>query len=293
MAAFFNSIIMQHIQVSIEANELQQEFLIGILSQFDANGFEQTPTHILAYFDENNFAKNDVKEALKNFKFITQTLKEQNWNKEWESNFQPVVVDNFCGIRAGFHQPIKEVQYEIIITPKMSFGTGHHATTYMMIKSLQDINVKNKKVFDFGTGTGVLAILADKEGASEILAIDNDEWSVLNASENILRNDANRIKVELSENPDCQQYFDIILANINKHIIIESLPALTKQLNPSGFIICSGFMQHDINDINAMAAKCNLIVKQKKERERSFASLRMTGRNYFRRAAAIIPSLFA
>lgn len=267
----FNIMQQEFVQLIIQYNKPgDNELLIALLSEEGYLGFEERDGYEMsAFIDSKDFDENILLEISSkiDFKWTKSILPKTNWNKDWESNFQPVLVDDYCGIRADFHEPLKNVKHEIIITPKMSFGTGHHATTYMMIKSLQDINVKNKKVFDFGTGTGVLAILADKEGASEILAIDNDEWSVLNASENILRNDANRIKVELNENPDCQQYFDIILANINKHIIIESLPALTKQLNPSGFIICSGFMQHDINDINAMAAKCNLIVKQKKERE--------------------------
>ena len=248
MAAFFNSIIMQHIQVSVEANELQQEFLIGILSQFDATGFEQTPTNILAYFEENNFVYNDVKEALKDFKFITQTLKEQNWNKEWESNFQPVVVDNFCGIRAGFHQPIKEVQYEIIITPKMSFGTGHHATTYMMIDQMKDIDFKNKNVFDFGTGTGILAILAEKLGAAKVSAIDIDEWSINNAIENIAMNNCNKIQVTLStELPD--EKFDVFLANINKNVILQYLHQIKNCLPAKGYLLVSGLLTSDEKDI--------------------------------------------
>ena len=259
------------IQLNIQyKNPGDDELLIALLSNEGYLGFEECDSNEMrAYIDSKDFDENILREISSKvyFKWTKSILPKTNWNKDWESNFQPVVIDDYCGIRAVFHEPIKQVKHEIIITPKMSFGTGHHATTYMMIKSLQDVNVKNKKVFDFGTGTGVLAILAEKEGASEILAIDNDEWSVLNASENIIRNNADRIKILQSENPDCNQNFDIILANINKHIIIESLPALVKQLNPSGLIICSGFMQQDIDDIISMAAKCNLIFEQKKERE--------------------------
>ena len=259
------------IQLNIQyKNPGDDELLIALLSNEGYLGFEECDSNEMrAYIDSKDFDENLLREISSKvyFKWTKSILPKTNWNKDWESNFQPVVIDDYCGIRADFHEPLKQVKHEIIITPKMSFGTGHHATTYMMIKSLQDVNVKNKKVFDFGTGTGVLAILAEKEGASEILAIDNDEWSVLNASENIIRNNAGRIKILQSENPDCNQNFDIILANINKHIIIESLPALAKQLNSSGLIICSGFMQQDIDDIISMAAKCNLIFEQKKERE--------------------------
>ena len=267
----FNIMQQEFVQLSIQYhNPGDDELLIALLSDKGYLGFEEQDDNVMrAFIDSKDFDESILHEISSNiqFEWTKSILPKTNWNKDWESNFQPVLVDEFCGIRAEFHEPLKNVKHEIIITPKMSFGTGHHATTYMMIKSLQLINVKNKKVFDFGTGTGVLAILAAKEGAAEIMAIDNDEWSVLNASENSVKNNADHIEILQSENPDCQQKFDIILANINKHIIIESLPALTKQLNPSGFIICSGFMQQDIDDIKSGAAKCNLIFKQKMEKD--------------------------
>ena len=239
---------MQHIQLSIEANELQQEYLIGILSQFDATGFEQTPTHILSYFEENSFIHNDVEEALKDFKYKMQTLKEQNWNNEWERNFQPVLVGDFCAIRADFHQPIQNVQHEIIITPKMSFGTGHHATTYMMIDQMKDIDFKNKNVFDFGTGTGILAILAEKLGAAKVSAIDIDEWSINNAIENIAMNNCNKIQVTLStELPD--EKFDVFLANINRNVILQYIPQIKNCLLPNGYLLLSGLLTSDEKEI--------------------------------------------
>lgn len=261
----------EFVQINIQYNKPgDDELLIALLSNEGYLGFEERDgNEMRAFIDSQDFDEtvlSDISSTL-SFQWTKSILPKTNWNKEWESNFQPVLIDNYCGIRADFHEPLMNVVHEIIITPKMSFGTGHHATTYMMIKSLQDIDVKNKKVFDFGTGTGVLAILAEKEGATEIFAIDHDEWSVINATENILKNNADRISILQSENPDCYQKFDIILANINKHIIIESLPALTKQLNTSGLVICSGFMQQDIDDILTMATKCNLILMEKKERE--------------------------
>ena len=120
--------------------------------------------------------------------------------QEWESQLQPVTINNFAGIRASFHKPLENVEHEIIITPKMSFGTGHHATTFLMIELMQKINFKNKKVLDFGTGTGILAILAEKLGAASVLAIDYDEWSINNASENIEANNCKRIITEQRNN---------------------------------------------------------------------------------------------
>src|SRR5579875_1868909 len=162
---------MNSIQISIEANEEQQEILVSQLSEFEAVGFEQTENFLIAYFNEISFKSYDVIELLKGYSFHVTTIEEKNWNEVWESNFQPVIVNNFCAIRAEFHEPIKNVEHEIIITPKMSFGTGHHATTYMMIEQMQQIDFKDKTVFDFGTGTGILAILAEKLGAKKITAI--------------------------------------------------------------------------------------------------------------------------
>ena len=128
--------------------------------------------------------------VLSHFKFIFKEtlIPEANWNQVWESNFDPVIVDDFVAIRADFHEPVKGVSLEIIITPKMSFGTGHHATTYMMIEQMRELDFTGKSVFDFGTGTGVLAILAEKLGANKVIAVDNDEWSIENAEENFEKN---------------------------------------------------------------------------------------------------------
>jgi ribosomal protein L11 methyltransferase len=148
----------------------------------------------------------------------------------------------------------------------MSFGTGHHATTYMMIQCLEFLNVKNKTVFDFGTGTGILAILAEKEEAHSVLAIDNDEWSIENTRENILMNHSKRISLLLHDKPVIDQSFDIILANINKHIIIETIPALAKQLNNGGVLCCSGFYDSDEKDVIETATQYQLKIKQKFEK---------------------------
>ena len=253
------------------------EIIIAILSEENYMGFEEKNDNneLFAFIGDEHYDESKIKNLSSQYNFEWQKtmLPETNWNKKWESNFHPITINDFCGIRAAFHAPLINVKHEIIITPKMSFGTGHHATTYMMIESIRDTDVKNKTVFDFGTGTGVLAIVAEKQGASEILAMDNDEWSVLNAEENKLLNDAKRIIVIHGDDPACGKHFDIILANINKHIIIETLPALASQLNPGGYLICSGFMKQDISDINAKAAKCKLLLKQTRERENWVCSI--------------------
>lgn len=255
---------MNHIQVSIEATPEQQEIFISELSDLDAAGFEQTDTHLLAYFEEDNFKSYDVNELLKGYTFHLTTLPKQNWNNLWESNFEPVIVDDFCAIRAGFHQPIKNVKHEIIITPKMSFGTGHHATTYMMIQQMKDIDFVNKTVFDFGTGTGILAILAKKLGASSVTAIDIDEWSITNAEENFAKNEICGINLYQSSSLPGGR-FDIVLANINRNVLIQYATSLVNLLLPNGSLLVSGLLKEDEEAIVEVFNKLKLARREHKQ----------------------------
>ncbi|HEV7620131.1 MAG TPA: 50S ribosomal protein L11 methyltransferase [Flavisolibacter sp.] len=239
---------MDSIQFSIEAAEPEQEILISQLSDLGAAGFEQTDDTLIAYFDENNFNSYELKEALKSFKYNIQNIPEQNWNKVWESNFEPVNIEDFCSVRAAFHKPVPGIKYEIIITPKMSFGTGHHATTYMMIGQMSRMNFSHKQVFDFGTGTGILAILAEKLGAENVHATDIDEWSITNAIENIKINSCNKITPEQSAILPAGP-FDIILANINRNIILAYLGELKDSLKVHGSLLLSGLLKSDEEDI--------------------------------------------
>jgi ribosomal protein L11 methyltransferase len=239
---------MNYIQISIQAKELQQEILIGKLSQLAATGFEQTDTGLIAYFEEEHFNSYEVNTVIKDLLFTISIIKEQNWNALWESNFEPVIVADFCGIRAHFHEQIKNVAHEIIITPKMSFGTGHHATTFMMIEEMSQLNFKNKTVLDFGTGTGILSILAEKLGAANIAAIDNDAWSIDNAKENLERNNCKKTELQLSSIIPFQS-FDIILANINKNVILENREKLKKACNKKTTILLSGLLSEDEKEV--------------------------------------------
>jgi ribosomal protein L11 methyltransferase len=236
---------MNHIQVSIEAGEDRQDVLIALLSDLQAVGFEQTATHLVAYFPENDFPSYDVSAVLDGLIFHTTTLAEKNWNEEWEKNFDPVVVDDFCAVRAHFHPPIESVQHEIVITPKMSFGTGHHATTFMMMRGMRALDLAGKRVFDFGTGTGVLAILAEMRGAASVLATDNDEWSIRNGVENAENNGCTKVRIELNDSIPMGEVFDVILANINRNVILAHLPALKTALAADGRILFSGLMTSD------------------------------------------------
>jgi ribosomal protein L11 methyltransferase len=235
---------MNHIQVSIEASEEEQEILISELSDLEAIGFEQTATHLLAYFEEYNFHSYEINRLIENRTFHITTLPKQNWNLVWENNFQPVIVDDFCAIRADFHQQIKNVEHEIVITPKMSFGTGHHATTYMMIEQMRHIDFVNKNVFDFGTGTGILAILGSRLGAASITAIDNDEWSIRNAEENFQKNNIHSVNLYVSSVIP-ENKFDIVLANINRNVLEQYSSALVNILSAKGILLVSGILEED------------------------------------------------
>ena len=256
---------MNHIKISIEAEETDQDRFIALLAQLPVAGFEQTPGLLLAYFEEADYSPEVIAELLSSIPFTTDVIIEQNWNEVWESNFEPVVIPGFCGVRAHFHPPIADVAHEILITPKMSFGTGHHATTYMMMDHMKDMNLNNKMVLDFGTGTGILAILAEKLGAKHIDAIDIDTWSVTNTIENAANNHCEKISVEeTSELP--QRMYDVILANINRNIILEYLPALREILNNTGIILLSGLMNDDEEVIREACSNQGLVFLRKKDR---------------------------
>ena len=261
---------MHYLQITIPAADPSlQEILIAQLSTLGYEGFEQQDSSLQAFLPETSF-DSDALDAFLSPHSLTYTrerLEERNWNEEWEKNFHPVVVEEFCGIRAFFHDPIPGMKHELIITPKMSFGTGHHATTYMMIQAMEYLDFRGQRVLDFGTGTGVLAILAERLGAGEVTAIDNDDWSIENARENITENNCTRITVLKADvlppiiSPN--SLFDIILANINKHVILEQLPAIGQHLKPGGVILFSGLLQDDENDIRKAAAGNNISISER------------------------------
>jgi ribosomal protein L11 methyltransferase len=235
---------MAYIQLTIASNEYQQEELISLLDDYTPTGFEQKDNELIAYFNESEFDAKAIEHILHGYPYLESRVQEKNWNEEWEKNFQPVVVENFCAVRADFHQQIDGVAHQIIITPKMSFGTGHHATTYMMIQQMKDIDFKGKNVFDFGTGTGILAILADQLGANSITAIDVDEWSIENAKENFNRNNCSEIELKQSSQLPSKQ-FDIILANINRNVILQYLDELKSITVSGGLVLVSGILVAD------------------------------------------------
>jgi ribosomal protein L11 methyltransferase len=251
-----------HIQVTIATSEWQ-EVLIALLADAGYEGFEQETGRLKAFIPDTKFDKALLDHLLLPYdvKAEEERIEERNWNEEWEKSFQPVVVGEFCAIRAQFHDPVPGVRHELIITPKMSFGTGHHATTRLMLEAMERLDLHGRRVLDFGTGTGVLAILAEKLGAGEVTAIDNDEWSIANAGENVAANGCNRIQVILKdEAAGIPGIFDLILANINKHVILNQLVLLGQQLGPGGVILLSGLLEDDFEEVDNEAQKNNLSI---------------------------------
>ncbi len=246
----------------------QSDILMAQLSAIGFEGFEEEENSLKAFIPSTEFDEVLFNEIIveKNIPFIKSIIEERNWNAFWESNFEPVVVDDFVAIRADFHAPISGVEHEIVITPKMSFGTGHHATTFMMIQQMKGIDFKNKTIFDFGTGTGVLAILAEKLGAQNIIAVDNDDWSIENSAENIKKNNCSYIKLQKAENAGSGKLYDIILANINKNVILDNMENLARQLNPSGIVLLSGILTIDELAILSATEKFQLKLKGRAER---------------------------
>jgi ribosomal protein L11 methyltransferase len=238
----------------------QKEILIAQLSETGFDGFEERENELDAFIPEENYDTEFLNELMQQHKldFTKSIIQPENWNQLWESNFHPVIVDDFVAVRAHFHEPVTNVKHEIIITPKMSFGTGHHATTNMMMRQMKDIDFTGKSVFDFGTGTGILAILADKSGAESVTAIDNEEWSITNAAENFQMNNSINVNLKLSDHLIADQTYDIILANITKNIIVENFSFLSRQLNKNGILLVSGLLEDDEKDILKAGKKYSL-----------------------------------
>lgn len=244
---------------SIFPPEPGREILIAELGELGFESFVEVENGLLAYILLEDAADLNLKELyiFQNPNFdISWTSKEiepENWNLEWEKNFQPIEVDDQCRIRAPFHEK-KDVQYEIIIEPKMSFGTGHHETTYMMLKVVLEENVKGKKVLDMGCGTGVLGILTEMRGAEQIDAVDIDPWCVENTIENIQRNHGKKIEVKLGDASILGgNKYDVIIANINRNILMEDIPTYADCLNKNGVLLLSGFY---LSDLDMISAKC-------------------------------------
>lgn len=227
------------------------EIIIALLADTDFDMFQEREDGVNGYIAADRFNEDELKkilaanEILANITFETSFIKDQNWNHEWEKNFDPVLIANKVYIRAPFHET-KNYPYELIIEPKMSFGTGHHSTTALMIELMLQLNFEGKSVLDMGCGSGVLAILAEKLKAKEILAIDFDNWAYQNTIENNERNQCHRIIVkEGTAKLIAGQSFDIILANINRNVLLADMEQYEKALAKNGVLLLSGILKED------------------------------------------------
>lgn len=267
---------MNYLKLIIKTTSKEyNDIVVAYLADYEFNGFGEEEGDLIAYIAEEYFTDGliAVLEELKDKYGIVvsqELIADQNWNAQWESDYEPVLVDDFCAVRATFHPAITTVKHEIIITPKMSFGTGHHATTYMMMKQMELLDFVGKSVFDYGCGTGVLAILAQKLGATTIDAVDIEEWAYKNTLENIEINQADQeIKTyegEITAVP--QKQYDIVLANINRNVILDTIEPMAARLKKGGYLLASGFLEDDISLIEAAANEQGLTLTNQMKREK-------------------------
>lgn len=258
--------IYYEVDFTLTDNEdFHQDLLIGALAEAGFDTFEETESGFKAFVAEQNFNEGLLKKVVANFQtsfqitFQINHIQQQNWNEVWESNFSPITISDKCYVRATFH-PIKpEFPFEIVIDPKMAFGTGHHQTTSMMMEYMLEEDFNNKSVLDMGCGTGILAILANQLQAKEIVAIDNDPLCLASTQENSQLNNAQHIQAFCgSKEIIPEKEFDIILANINRNILIDQLSAYAKVLKQNGLLFLSGFYEEDLSSIKQEAEKHQL-----------------------------------
>jgi ribosomal protein L11 methyltransferase len=263
---------MDFIEVAIQAPAEFTDILTAELSEVGYDTFMDTESGFNAYITENVFSETQLKEVVEKYagmaqiSYETQKIAKQNWNEEWEKNFEPLIIGDICSVRASFHPKPENVQYDIVINPKMSFGTGHHETTTLMIENQLTVDHKNKRVLDMGTGTGILAIMACKLGASEVVGVEVEDWTVENARENAETNQCSNITVHLGDVTAVQndEAYDIVLANINRNVLLADMAAYTNLLKSGGPLILSGFYTEDLPVLQEEATRCGLVLESKR-----------------------------
>ena len=260
------------LKVTISCDPELHELLIAELSASDYDSFQEIENELEAFIEEDNFHENRLISILEKYiptsDYKVEKLKNVNWNKEWEKNFEPVYVEDEVQIRATFHGLQPNFNYDIVINPKMSFGTGHHETTYLMVSEQLKINHKNKRFLDIGTGTGILGIMASKMGAKSVTATDIDDWCITNSNENFTLNAVDNYEILQGtiEKLTFPILFDIIFANINKNVLLTELPMYANLLAKNGLLVLSGFYKEDIGDLTEKATRNNLVLRRTNNR---------------------------
>jgi len=240
-----------YIKITFQVNKELGEICIAELSEIGFESFEEYDNYLIGYcklddYSQISFSKFIERYNISQAQFLIEKIEAQNWNKLWESNYSPVILKEKVYIRAHFHPP-KNYPYEVIITPKMAFGTGHHPTTSMLVEMLLETDLVDKDLLDVGTGTGILSILAEKMGAKKIIGIDIDEWAILNSLENIRLNRCEKIQIMKGcvENFNFNECFDYVIVNINRHTIEGEIEHYFKALKSKGYLLLSGFLEDD------------------------------------------------
>ncbi|CAN1496596.1 PrmA Ribosomal protein L11 methylase [Flavobacteriaceae bacterium] len=248
----------------VEPKELGSEILVAELGELPFESFIESDFGVVAYIQKQFWTENILEDLhiLNSPEFVVsytiEEIEQVNWNEEWEKNFEAIEVDGICHVRAPFH-PKTDAKYDIVIEPKMSFGTGHHETTHMMIQHLLETDVAGKKTLDMGCGTAILAILAEMKGAQPIDAIDIDNWCYLNSIENVERNNCSQISVYEGEAALLKdKQYDVIIANINRNILLNDMQSYVDCLNKNGILLLSGFYNEDIPFIDASCTEKGL-----------------------------------
>jgi ribosomal protein L11 methyltransferase len=275
---------LNYIELNIKIASEFAEILTAELAEIGFESFVDTEDGFNAYILENQVFTDDLQaiqtqyQDLFQFEYQTQIIEQKNWNAIWESEYEPVIVSDKCLIYSTFHKIERQYPYQILINPKMSFGTGHHETTTLMIEHQLEIDHQNKTVLDAGCGTGILAIMASKLGASKLDAIDIDEWAVTNTLENLALNNCSYIKVYQSDlqNAPLTEKYDIILANINKNVLLEEIKLYRQYLTQNGVLLLSGFYAEDIADICQEAQKYGFALIATKQKNQ-WVSLKFAG----------------
>jgi ribosomal protein L11 methyltransferase len=264
---------MKYIEYTFKVKEaeLYRDILLAEISDLPFENFEETADGLKAYIPESKYVKKEILARVNSLKYIQDfhiaEIEGINWNEEWEKEYQPIMVENQCLIRAPFHASDSRFLFQVVIKPQMSFGTGHHDTTYLMVKHMLNENIFNKAVLDMGCGTGILAILADQKGANPVWAIDNDEWAYNNTVTNCLLNGTEYVSVRFGDkNAIPDKKFHLILANINKNILKNDMQSYTDHMESGSVLLLSGFFQVDIDEIKESASNCGLKVKAEDSR---------------------------